>query len=379
MSVRFFLFLILTSLHFGIHAQTQSYQMNASQWEINTQTMSFEQFEGQDILLIKGEGEAFLKDVNFATGIIEFDFYPTEPNFSGLYFRRDASKTKDANFYSEFMYLRAFKMDDPIAFGGIQYAPITRGTNLWDILHQYEANALIKSAQWNKVKMVISQKQMKCYLNDKLVLWIPELLGKNSSGGISVEGPGRYTNMKITPNAIEDLPQTPGADIDKHDPRYLNHWQYSEEITLPMTQSMATATPPDSTTTWKSISATRFGLINLTEAISSPFMDKTRRMVWLRTTVESSMDQMKGLDIGFSDDIYLFVNGNLVYVDRNVYGQAIAKTPNGRLHLDNAEVRLPLQSGQNEILIGIANNFFGWGLVTRLEDMKGISGKLMPE
>lgn len=359
--------------------QAQRFDMKATHWEINPKTMTFEQFDGRDILLIEGNGEAFLKEASFTTGTIEFDFYPTAPSFCGLYFRRDAQKNQDANFYSEFLYLRTFKMDNPIAFGSIQYAPITRGTNLWDLLYQYEANALVKSKQWNKIKVVVSEKQLKCYINDQLVLWIPELMGKNRSGGISVEGPGRYASMKITPKATEDLPATPGADVSKHDPRYLNNWAYSDEITLPFEQSIAGVGLPDSTTTWQPIQASRYGLINLTEKISSPFKDQERRMVWLKTSLTSSSDQVKGINLGFSDDIYLFVNGNLVHVDRNIFGQPIAKNPNGRIHIDNSKAMLPLKKGDNEILVAVANNFFGWGLVARLEDLKGITDKLMWE
>ena len=33
---------------------------------------------------------------------------------------------------------------------------------------------------------------------------------------------------------------------------------------------------------------------------------------------------------------------------------------------------LPLVEGENEILIGVANYFFGWGLIARLDDTEGI-------
>ena len=59
--------------------------------------------------------------------------------------------------------------------------------------------------------MVISDEQMKVYLNDKLVLWIPELLGPTAGGALALEGNGLYSNFTIEDDNIEDLPNTKGS------------------------------------------------------------------------------------------------------------------------------------------------------------------------
>jgi hypothetical protein len=56
----------------------------------------------------------------------------------------------------------------------------------------------------------------------------------------------------------------------------------------------------------------------------------------------------------------------MVYADKNTYNAFIRKEPDGRISVDNATVPLALQQGDNELLIGVANNFFGWGLIARL-------------
>jgi hypothetical protein len=33
---------------------------------------------------------------------------------------------------------------------------------------------------------------------------------------------------------------------------------------------------------------------------------------------------------------------------------------------------LPLEPGENEIAVALANNFFGWGLVLRVADPEGV-------
>ena len=49
------------------------------------------------------------------------------------------------------------------------------------------------------------------------------------------------------------------------------------------------------------------------------------------------------------------------------------KVPFGRCSIENSSFSIPFKSGKNEILMAIANDFFGWGIVARLEDMKGIT------
>jgi len=358
-------------------AQSTIVPMSTDYWGLSDTTMTFIEYNGVEALEIKGSGDATIKDIDFKRGTIEFDYYATGRGFCGLYFRRQPGENRTAAFSSEFFYLRAFKIDDIMVPGSVQYAPIIKGTNLWDLLHDYEANALIKSNTWNNVKLVISKKQMKCYLNNDLVLWIPELLGEEKSGEISLEGSGRYANVRVTPDVIEDVPEGIGADVTRHDVRYLRDWEYSPELQLSRESSITSDMFPDSTTTWRPISSERAGLVNLTKGLSSPFIDGERRMTWLRTTIDSEMDQVKQLDLGFSDDVWVFVNRSLLHIDMNMYNQNIAKQPNGRLNLENTTIDLPLRKGSNEVVISVANDFFGWGLVARLNNMNGIIGKMM--
>lgn len=58
----------------------------------------------------------------------------------------------------------------------------------------------------------------------------------------------------------------------------------------------------------------------------------------------------------------------LLYVDKNYFGQPIAKSPDGRLSIENTTLVLPLQQGDNELLIGVGNDFYGWGIAARLDD-----------
>jgi hypothetical protein len=71
--------------------------------------------------------------------------------------------------------------------------------------------------------------------------------------------------------------------------------------------------------------------------------------------------------------VWVFVNGKPVYADKNLFDQEGArKFPDGRCSLENGAITMPLEAGDNEVAVAIANNFFGWGLMLRLADPEGV-------
>ena len=88
------------------------------------------------------------------------------------------------------------------------------------------------------------------------------------------------------------------------------------------------------------------------------------------TAGEEATERM--LHLGISDEVYMFLNGTPLYVGRNPYFTPAMLAPAGRATPENAAVRLPLRAGENELLIGVTNYFFGWGIVGRLDDGAGL-------
>ena len=83
---------------------------------------------------------------------------------------------------------------------------------------------------------------------------------------------------------------------------------------------------------------------------------------WLKTTITSDRKQTKKADVGWTRELWVFVNGKLVYADKNLFEQEGArKTPDGRCSLENGAFALPLEAGDNEVAVAIANNFFEIG------------------
>jgi hypothetical protein len=188
--------------------------------------------------------------------------------------------------------------------------------------------------------------------------------------------------MVIKPDSVEDLSPAPGYISTYNDTRYLRNWhvskasdfEFGKDIPAPLPYLGGTRISPgfpDSNTTWTPIKAEDRGIVNLTRIFGRTELRK-RKLAWLKTTIESDSTQECTLRLGFSDEIWLFVNGQTVYTDKNPFGAPGQKFPAGRCTIENAVVRLPLQKGRNEILIGLTNYFYGWGIIARLDNTDGI-------
>ena len=79
------------------------------------------------------------------------------------------------------------------------------------------------------------------------------------------------------------------------------------------------------------------------------------------------------MDIGWTRELWVFVNGKLVYADKNLFEvEGSRKFPDARCSLDNGTAMIPLEPGDSEIAIALSNDFFGWGLMLRVPDLEGV-------
>ncbi|WP_139309755.1 hypothetical protein [Teredinibacter haidensis] len=309
---------------------------------------------------------AELKAMDFANGTIEFDVKPVNGDFTGIDFRK--SKQGD----SETFYLRTFEPHDLKSPTAIQYAPVIKGVNLWNLYAEHQAPALIVGNTWNHVKLVVSGKRLLVFVNadEQPSLEVTHLEGESSSGTISFYGNAIFANLRVDRNAVAGLTANASDVNTRSDPRYLRAWKASSVSPLAEGIDLRPGDIPVATATWKALQAEQKGLVNLSRYYN--LLDG-RHVIWLKTTINSDYDQRKRVAIGFSDEVWVFANGKYAFVDKNLYGQPIMKKPEGRVSAENASFELPLVKGSNEIVIGVANNFFGWGLMFRLDNLVGVT------
>jgi len=335
------------------------------QWEASGK-VEFITHKGVSALRIAPGGEQVLvKDLQLTNGVIEFDLEPARPGFVGLYFRFQSLNE------NECFYLRTARAGDPTAPDAVQYAPLVKGVNLWDLLGHYQSSAIIHSNEWNHIKLIISGARLRAYVNEpsQPVLDVPRLEGDTTSGNVAFFGAAIIANLVIRPDEVEGLEPTPGEDPTATDARFMREWKVSEAFPLNKGRELTDADFPKPDAKWEPLVAERRGLVNLSRLFGK---SQSRRAVWLKTTLKSLQTQSKKVDLGWSDEVWVFINGRLLYVDKNLYNQPIMKPPQGRCAPENGSFLLPLRAGDNELLIGVANDFYGWALITRLDNADGV-------
>ncbi|OOQ60208.1 hypothetical protein [Mucilaginibacter pedocola] len=379
------LLMVITALLITVNtfAQTKTAKplnipFEPARWDTTMQKVEFTTYKGAKAMkILPGNKQVLLKDVTFTNGTIEFDTQPvdvTKSGFLSIYFRRQDAKE------SELVYLRCAKDETAQRNDAIQYAPIIHGVNLWDLMPHYQGSAPIKNEDWNHFKLVISGQQMKVYLNnmEKPVLEIPRLESNATAGGLAFDGQAYFANLVIKPNQIEWLSPQPGADLTNHDINYIRRWDVTASQFLEKGRELLREDLPTDTTKWQPIVAERRGLINLTRVYGGienrgGGVQNKNRYVWLKTKIRCAKAQTVKMQLGFSDEVYVFINGGLIYTDKNQYPQPIRKYPDGRMDIANSTFEIPLKEGDNELVIGVSAYFYGWGIAARMMNMEGIT------
>jgi hypothetical protein len=190
---------------------------------------------------------------------------------------------------------------------------------------------------------------------------------------LRLEGPGTFANMVITPDAVGGLSPEPARDPLDADRGLVRNWRLSPFSSLPKGKDPLYNEMPGASQDWKPIRTERSGLVNLSREYGRPVPEPNRAVVWLKTVITSDRKQTTKVDVGWTRELWVFVNGTLVYADKNLFDSEEArKAPDGRCSLENGTFALPLEAGDNEVAVAIANNFFGWGLMLRLADPEGV-------
>lgn len=353
--------------------------MTADRWTITAGKVEFRDADGKQAIDLKAgnyaehikTGVAVLKDFSFRNGTIEYDVLATSSMGAGFIFRRGDEK----NY--EMFYLRPSAKCDQ-APDCVQYAPETHGVLLWDVFPQYQGPAPLHEG-WNHIKLVVSGKRMLIYVNGaennagEPTLKIGRLEGDTEEGGLMLNGPGVFANLKVTPDAVAGLSGDAEPDATGSDDRYVRHWSLSPYAKLEAEQAPVLADMPGATAKWVTLDAERDGLVNVSRVYGIPLERPDRTVAWLKTTIHSEKAQEKHVELGWVREAFVYVNGQLVFADKNLYQPAAArKSPDGRLSLENGGLMLPLKAGDNEVAIAVVNNFYGWAVKMRFDDSQGL-------
>ncbi|QEC51922.1 uncharacterized protein DUF3471 [Anseongella ginsenosidimutans] len=369
-TVLFLCFCLVFSAAFAQKSETKNVPLEAAQWVFAPGTVEFiREKELPAMKILPEAGKVVAKDLDFSDGTIEFD---VKPNSLTFYFHYQDAKE------NECFYLRMNRAGNSTALEGIQYAPLIDGVLLWDIYPHYQSNATFTRGDWNHIKLVISGAQMRIYVNDneQPALEVEHLAGNPKRGSIAFEGDMVVSNLVVTPGKTEALSSLPGMDPTNNDPRYIRKWAVTNPVPIPENVDFSYDLLPSPETSWSVLEAERRGLMNLTRTFGE---NEARSIIWLKVNIQSIEEQKKKMNLGFLDGVWVFLNGQILYLDKNLQGRLMEKDPGGRCSVDNTSFMLPLKEGPNELLIGLANDpSWGRGMIARMGDMEGIEIKPDP-
>lgn len=356
---------------------------DATQWEIKDDKARRENYLGRDSLYLTS-GYALLKGVNFENGVIEVDIAaPNTPSFVGIVFR--AEGTGD----HEIVYFRPHKsgLED-----AVQYTPAFNGQACWQLYSGpgFTAATDIPKERWVHARIEINGRGARVFFNnsEKPVLVIEDLKRGLSHGTIGLWGGatgGHFANFSW--RAENSLPNVARAQLPAP-AGTLTSWELSEAFDTAARDPEMPPTPKEiSAMKWQPVTVEVPGMLVVNRYRSGsgvvPFFREAtervgkragRKAVFARTTINSDRDQLVKMSLGYSDEVTVFVNSKPVFTGHSAFR---FRDPGflGIMDVENDVVYLPLRKGRNELMLGVADYFGGWGFICRLDRASGVTIK----
>lgn len=346
-------------------------------WDLQGQAKTTE-YQGRKCLLIDG-GVAALKNLEMRDGVIDVDVAtPATRGFFGFMFR---IANNGANF--EEVYLRQHKSGAPDA---MQYTPVLNTGRNWQIYNGpgFTGAVDIPKDVWFHLRLEVAGAQAKLYVKD---MSQPALVMSDLKTGIQKGQVAIYTLTGETYFSNFEIRTTPDAPWERHLPpmpaNTLTKWSISPVYDGLARNLEAPLSPAESAAIrWQDVEAEPPGFVVLYRYLQAPHPRVTfqgdfskrldpqpgMKMVYARTTVDSDRDQVKKLYIGYSDDVSVFLNGQILYRGRSAQG---FRDPGflGIMNPENDAVYLPLKKGKNELTLALSELGGGWGFICRLVDV----------
>jgi NADH:ubiquinone oxidoreductase subunit len=359
-------------------SQSLSVPADSPRWDLQQQAKVTE-YLGRKCLMMNG-GAAELKDFEMRDGVLDVDV-ATAPKrgFFGFDFRID----KDEVNYEE-IYLRPHKSGLPDA---IQYTSVLNTGRNWQIYNGpgFTAAVDIPKEEWFHLRLELTGAQAKLYVRD---MDQPALVMNDLKSGVQKGKVALFVLTGETCFSNFEVRTTADALWERHLPSMpantLAHWSISPSYDgLARNLEHSPSKSESDAIQWQDVEAEPPGFVVLYRYRQAPHPvvtfqgDFSKRLdpqpgmqvLYARTTINSDRDQVKKLEIGYSDDVSVFLNGQILYRGRSAQG---FRDPGflGIVNAENDTVYLPLKKGRNELMLAVSELGGGWGFICRLVELR---------
>jgi hypothetical protein len=311
-----------------------------------------------------------VKGSKMRDGVIDVDVATKQGAlFTGIAFRIES----DANL--EIVYLRPGLTD---TLEAMQYTPRLNGDAIWQLLNtsHEKANAHFPKDEWFHIKLVVSGRTCTVFMNNNPdpTMTVTNLRRGDSEGTIGLWGLGGgayFSNLSYAPSPV----RAPLADLPPFEEAGLvSEWELSPAFDA---ADVDAATYPTSIAQWDKVHAEDPGFVLVNRYRTSPAMFpmppredmqkghvKGAKVVFARAHVSSATAADKILDIGYSDDIVVYLNGKPVFSGKN----ALSYRSDDALGVFGLNDRVPihLTAGKNELLVAVTEYNGGWAFECKL-------------
>ncbi len=351
---------------------------DSPRWDLEEQAKVVE-YQSRKCLLLDG-GAAVLKDFELRDAVIDVDVAtPAKHGFFGIQFR-----LTDDGANGEWVYLRQHKSGLPDA---MQYTPILNTGANWQIYNgpDFTGAVDIPKDVWFHLRLEVVGAQAKLYVKD---MDKPALVMSDLKSGVQKGQVALYVLTGATYFSNFEVRTTPDAPWERHLPPMpagtLTKWSLSpsydalaRNLERPLSHSESDAID------WQDVAAEPPGFVVLYRYREAPHLRVTfqtdfstrlkpqpgMKVLYARTTIDSDRDQVKKLEIGYSDDVSVFLNGQILFRGRSAQS---FRDPGflGIVNPENDAVYLPLKKGSNELVLAVSELGGGWGFICRLAELE---------
>ena len=362
------------------HSQTSqplAVPPDSPRWDLQEEAKPVD-YQGRKCLLLNG-GAAVLKDFAMRDGVIDVDIStPANRGFFGIQFRMINDGAD-----SEWVYLRQHKSGLPDA---MQYTPVLHTGANWQLFNGpgFTGAVDIPKDTWFHLRLEVTGAQAKLFVKD---MDKPALVMNDLKSGIQKGQVALYVLTGATYFSNFEIRTTPDVPWERHLPPMptgtLTKWSLSPAYdALQRNPEKSLSDADKSAIHWQDVEAEPPGLVVLYRYLEAPHPKVTfagdfskrlepqpgSKMVYARTVIESDRDQVRKLSIGYSDEVSVFLNGEILYRGRSAQ---YFRDPGflGIVNPENDTLYLPLKKGRNELILALTELGGGWGFICRLEDL----------
>jgi hypothetical protein len=307
-------------------------------------------------------GSASLKDAVFEDGVIEVDLAVTGArSYPGVLFRMETPRD------FERVYLRPHRAGPSGYPDAVQYLPGFNGVDGWQLYNGpgFTAGATLPAGQWVHLRIEVRGTQARVFLGDSAepVLQIHELKRGRSKGSLGLNGPpdGSAFFSAFRYRADSELSFSPPPPVDVP-PGLLTDWRVSRPFKARLVDR---ETPPSTWTLpgaeWVVARTDPGGLVDVARLFGR--LGPEPDAVVARATLRSDSERLLEVNIGYSDEVSVYLNGKPLFHGASAYRQ---RDPSflGVVGLFDA-VYLPLKKGENELTLLLTEAMGGWGFVVQ--------------